>query len=181
MPDGNTIYIQFNLVTNKENQSLNDFNVELRRQIEQNKTQNLILDLRHNNGGDGSLLPPMLKTLNSFEVFNPKAKVFVIMGRATFSAAQNLLTEISTHANAILVGEPSGSKPNHIGESGWFQLPYSGLMGLVSTQFHKTSEAEDFRYWIAPHIPVTLSSTDYFSGYDSALQVIKEIIKTAQN
>lgn len=181
MPDENTIYIQFNLVTNKEDQSLNDFNVELRKQIEQNETQNLILDLRHNNGGDGSLLPPMLKTLNSFEVLHPKGNVYVIMGRATFSAAQNLLTEITTQTNAILVGEPSGSKPNHIGEAGWFKLPYSGLMGLVSTQFHKTSEAEDFRNWIAPHIPVTLSSTDYFSGHDSALQVIKEIIKTAQN
>jgi len=181
MKEENSIYIQLNSVTNKENQTLSDFNVELRKQIAKNETQNLILDLRHNHGGDGSLLPPMLKTLNRFEVMNPKGKIFVIMGRETFSAGHNLLTKITQYTSPILVGEPSGSKPNHIGESGWFQLPYSGLMGLISTQFHQDSKAEDNRKWISPHIPVTLSSTDYFNGNDKALGIIKNLIKTAEN
>jgi hypothetical protein len=33
------------------------------------------------------------------------------------------------------------------------------------------------REWIAPHIPVSLSSTDYFSGEDKALHTIMEVIK----
>jgi hypothetical protein len=143
-------------------------------------TQNLILDLRHNHGGDGSLLPPLLKTLQSFEIMNPQGKVFVIMGRETFSAGHNLLTEITINIDPILVGEPSGSKPNHIGESGWFQLPYSGLMGLVSTQFHQDSKPEDNRKWIVPHIPVGLASTDYFNGDDRALNTIMEVIKASE-
>lgn len=179
MPQESTIYIQFNTVTNKTEQSFNDFNIELRNQFTQNKTDNLILDLRHNHGGNGSLLPPMIKTLNSFEVMNPEGQIFVIIGRETFSAAQNLLTDITNYTNSILVGEPSGSKPNHIGEAGWFKLPYSGLMGLVSTQFHQTSKAEDQRKWIAPHIPVSLSSADYFNGNDKALNVILEMTKSA--
>lgn len=179
LPEYSTVYIQFNVVTQKEEQSLEDFNMELRKQITQNKTKNLILDLRHNHGGDGSLLPPMLKTIMNFEFKNPNGKIFVIMGRGTFSAGQNLLTDITSFTNAILVGEPSGSKPNHIGDAGWFQLPYSGLKGIVSTQFHQTSTAEDNRKWIAPHIPVGLSSTDYFNGNDKALNVIMEVIKTS--
>lgn len=179
LQDDNFIYIQFNAVTNKEEQSLEDFNIEVRNQIARSKMQNLILDLRHNHGGDGSLLPPLLKTLESFKVMNPKGRVFVIMGRETFSAGHNLLTEITKNIDPILVGEPSGSKPNHIGESGWFQLPYSGLMGLVSTQFHQDSKPEDNRKWIAPHIPVGLSSTDYFNGHDKVLIVIIEVIKTS--
>ena len=119
----------------------------------------------------------MLKTVINFEVMNPKGKIFVIMGRETFSAAQNLLTDITKYTNPIIVGEPSGSKPNHIGEAGWFKLPYSGLMGLISTQFHQTSKAEDNRKWIVPHIPVSLSSTDYFTGNDQALNIIMEVIK----
>jgi len=87
------------------------------------------LDLRFNSGGNGSITPPMLKTLIEFEINNPSGKIFVIMGRGTFSAAQNLLTEITEYTNPILVGEPSGSNPNHIGEAGWLKLPYSGLMG----------------------------------------------------
>lgn len=180
LPEYSTIYIQFNVVTQKEEKSIEDFNMEIRTQIDQNKTGNLILDLRHNHGGDGSLLPPMLKTIMNFEFKNPNGKIFVIMGRGTFSAGQNLLTDITSFTNAILVGEPSGSKPNHIGDAGWFQLPYSGLKGIVSTQFHQTSTAEDFRNWIAPHIPVTLSSTDYFEGNDRALDTIFEAIKTTE-
>ena len=154
-------------------------NIELRGQIVQSKAHNLVLDLRHNHGGDGSLLPPILKTLESFEIMNPDGKVFVIIGRETFSAGHNLLTEITKNINPILVGEPSGSKPNHIGESGWFRLPYSGVMGLVSTQFHQDSKPED-RKWIAPHIPISLSSTDYFNGNDRALNTIMEVIKDSK-
>ncbi len=79
-------------MTQKETQSLKDFNIELRNQIAQNKIQNLILDLRHNHGGNGAILPPMLKTVINFEVMNPKGQIFVIMGRETYSAGQNLLT-----------------------------------------------------------------------------------------
>jgi len=177
LPEDNSIYVQFNIVSQKRTQSLKDFNIEVRNQIAQNGIQNLILDLRHNHGGNGSILPPMLKTFINFEVMNPKGKLFVIIGRETFSAAQNLLTDITKYTNPIIVGEPSGSKPNHIGEAGWFKLPYSGLMGIISTQFHQTSKAEDNRKWIAPHIPIRLSSTNYFNGNDKSLNTILELIK----
>jgi hypothetical protein len=78
------------------------------------------------------------------------------------------------------VGEPSGSKPSFIGEAGWFQLPYSDLRGIVASQYHQTTKAEDDRKWIAPHIPVGLSSSDYFNGNDKALNVIMEVIKTSE-
>ena len=181
IPENNSIYVQFNVVTQKETQSLEGFNIELRNQISKNNIQHLILDLRHNHGGNGSLLPPMLKTIINFEVMNPDGNVFVLMGRETFSAAQNLLTDITKYTNAILVGEPSGSKPNHIGEAGWFKLPYSGLMGLISTQFHQTSKAEDNRNWIAPHIPISPLSTDYFNGNEKALNIIMDVIKSNKN
>jgi len=58
---------------------------------------------------------------------------------------------------------------------------YSGLMGLISTQLHQDSKAEDNRKWIAPHIPVSLSSTDYFTGNDKALNNIIEVIKTTES
>jgi C-terminal processing protease CtpA/Prc len=178
--ENHAIYIQFNSVQNKENQSLNDFTLEIQNQIDQKKAQILILDLRHNSGGNGAIRNHMLRLLVKFEANHPEGKVFVLMGRATYSATQNLLTEISTQTNAILVGELSSSKPSFIGEAGWFQLPYSGLMGIAASQYHKSSEAEDFREWIAPHIPVSLSSKDYFNGNDKAFNVIMEVIKTSE-
>jgi hypothetical protein len=53
-------------------------------------------------------------------------------------------------------------------------------MGLISTQFHQTSKAEDHRKWIAPHIPVSVSSADYFNGNDKALNIIMEVIKAKE-
>jgi tetratricopeptide (TPR) repeat protein len=176
----NAIYIQFNVIQQKKELTLMDFNSKLRENIKQSNSQNLILDLRFNAGGDGSIFPPMLKTLIEFEIINPEGNIFVLMGRGTFSAAQNLLTEITKFTNAILVGEPSGSKPSFIGEAGWFKLPYSGLIGIVASQYHQTYKAEDHRKWIAPDIPVSLSSTDYFKGNDKALNVIMEVIKTSE-
>ena len=180
LPKYNVMYIQFNVVQQKEELTLMDFNLKLRENIKQSNSQNLILDLWFNSGGDGSIVPPMLKTLIEFEIINPEGKIFVLVSRETFSAAQNLLTEITKFTNAILVGEPSGSKPSFIGEAGWFKLPYSGLIGIVASQYHQTYKAEDHRKWIAPHIPVSLSSTDYFNGNDKALNVIMEVIKTSE-
>lgn len=180
LPEHNAIFIQFNLVGQKEEQSLKDFNIELRGQIAQNKVQNFILDLRHNNGGNGAILGPMIKTIINFEAEYPEGTIFVLAGRETFSAAQNLLTRITTTTNAVFVGEPSGSSPNFTGESGWFKLPYSGLMGIISSQYHQSSESEDDRKWIAPHIPVARSSTDYFAGNDKAMDVILEVIKSSR-
>lgn len=177
LPQSNALYVQFNLVANSQEESLKDFSQRIQTQVSSPDIEHLILDLRHNNGGNGALLPPLLRSLIHFETTHPDGKLFVIFGRKTFSAAQLLLTQISQYTNAIMVGEPSGSRPNHIGESGWFRLPFSGLRGVISSQFHQASKAEDHRIWIPPHIPVSLSSDAYFSGEDPSLEAVNEIIR----
>lgn len=177
MPRDQAIYVQFNSVAEKEEQSLELFCEEWYTLSQKHKVQSLILDLRHNQGGNGALLPAMHEAVRKFVTMTPNGRVFVLAGRGTFSAGQNLLTKLTEYANPIVVGEPSGSRPNHIGEAGWVRLPNSGLMVIISTQFHQTSRAEDQRKWIAPHMPVPLSSEDYFSGKDPALEEVKKLIK----
>jgi tetratricopeptide (TPR) repeat protein len=172
----NAMYVQYNYVHNNPSHSFEDFNIALREKNAQLNVDNIILDLRHNAGGDGSTYPPILKTLVQFETSKPNNKLFVLIGRNTFSAAHNLLLDISRLTNAILVGEPTGSRPNALSEAGWFKLPYSGTWGIISSQFHQASKAEDHRIWVAPHVPVSLSSKDYFSGEDPAMKAIFEII-----
>lgn len=173
----NALYVQFNQVGNKKGLSLAEFSDSIIESVKHPAIKHLVLDLRHNNGGNGSLLPPLLRALINFETTHPDGKLFVIFGRKTFSAAHLLLAQISQFTNAVMVGEPSGSKPNHIGESGWFRLPFSGLMGVLSSQFHQASKAEDHRIWIPPHMPVSLASNDYFDRQDPALKAIEESIR----
>ena len=181
LPKHSAMYVQFNAFIAKDELTFLDFNLKLQENIKQNNYQNLILDLRFNAGGNGAMVFPMLKALIQFEATNPKGKIFVLMGRGTFSASQNFLVNITNVTNAILVGEPSGASPNFAGEAGHFKLPYSGLRGIVASQYHQASTAEDERKWNAPHIPVGLSSTDYFNGNDKALNIIMQVIKADEN
>ena len=176
VPENNSLYLQYNYVQNAESQSFAEFNQELMQQISEGNITNIILDLRHNAGGDGSTYPPLLETLVQFEAANANGKLFVLMGRNTFSAAHNLLLDINRLANPILVGEPSGSRPNALGEAGWFKLPYSGTWGLISSQYHQASKAEDHRIWIAPHVPVSVPASAYFANEDPAMNAVNAII-----
>ena len=132
----------------------------------------MVLDLRHNSGGDGSLIAPVVATTVLFKALRPKGTLFVLIGRNTFSAAHNLVMSITELTDAVLVGEPSGSRPNAISEAGWFNLPYSKQTGFISSQFHQYGAPEDHRIWIAPHVPVGLSAEQYFRGEDPVMTAV---------
>jgi hypothetical protein len=176
LPEHNAIYLQFNWVSERDDNTLADFSLQLVEAIKTSNLDNLIVDIRHNPGGNGAILPSLVRAVIFAETANPDGKLFIISGRGTFSAAHNMLTDINRLTDAVIVGEPSGSRPNAISEAGWFKLPHSGLMGLVSSQFHQFSKAEDHRIWIAPHIPTPLSSSDYFAGRDPSVEAIFQVI-----
>jgi hypothetical protein len=72
----------------------------------------MIFDLRLNRSGNGSLAQPLLlETIKS--KFDRRGKLFILMGRSTWSAAQFMLNDFEKYTNAIFVGEPSGSNGNH--------------------------------------------------------------------
>lgn len=80
---------------------------------------------------------------------NQRGKLFVIVGRQTFSAAMNGAAEIERHTNAIFVGEPTGSSPNFVGETIGVNLTYSKMRGSISDLYWQSSVAMDYRTWIS--------------------------------
>ena len=56
-------------------------------------------------------------------------------------------------------------------------FPYSGLTMTISTRYHQTDD-QDRRTWIAPKIPVALSSEDYFANRDPVMDAVLETIRT---
>ena len=171
------LYVQFNDAANKESQSLKQFSEQIQQHIINGEVADMVLDLRHNSGGDGSLNAPMVAAAVLFKALRPKGQLFVLIGRNTFSAAHNLVMSITGLTDAILVGEPSGSRPNAISEAGWFNLPYSKQTGLISSQFHQYGAPEDHRIWIAPHVPVSLSAEEYFRGDDPVMTAVISIVE----
>ena len=128
-----------------------------------------VIDLRHNFGGNGAWVTPFVTGLGSSE-FNQYGRLYILMGRSTFSAAQFFLHKFEELSYAIFVGEQSGAKPSHFGDARRVVLDNSGLTLRVSTIYWHSWLANDFRDAINPHISAPLTSTDFFAGHDAVLE-----------
>jgi hypothetical protein len=172
LPETKTVYFQFNRVLSDEKEPLDKFCERLFKFVNENDVQKLVIDMRWNNGGDSMLEPPLIKGLIRSDKINRRGKLFVIIGRRTFSAAQNGATWIERNTDAIFVGEPTGSSPNFIGEESPFELPYSKLMANVSDLFWQSSWPDDKREWIAPLLYTPPTFEDYRHNRDAAMEAI---------
>ena len=111
------------------------------------------------------------------EKVNRHGHLFVITGRRTFSAAMNGAADIEANTEAIFVGEPTGSKPNFVGETTIFPLPCSGLKVSISSLYWQRSHAFDDRTWIAPDLRAEMSSEDYRTNRDPSMEAIHAFIR----
>lgn len=170
------LYVQINQFEDGPVETLAQFARRLTDAIVKERPHDLVLDVRLNNGGNYEASFPILKALFSFQIEHPDGALYVIIGRDTESAAQNFISTIDAFGNAIFVGEPSGSSPDHIGDDTLVVLPYSGITGSIACAVHQTN-FRDLRPWIPPDVPVPLSSSDYFAQKDPAMAVIRLLIR----
>jgi C-terminal processing protease CtpA/Prc len=176
LPDGKTVYFQFNQVFDEPGNTIEQFAARLRATLAASKIRNLIVDVRHNSGGNLNLFMPLFRAIVAFDTSREGAGLYVLTSRQTFSAAQVFVNQLDRYTSAIIAGEPTGSRPNFVGESAPATLPYSGLQMTISTRYHQTDD-QDQRKWIAPKIPVDLSSEDYFANRDPVLDAVLEVIQ----
>ena len=181
LDDGKTLYFQFNQVTNKDDESIEEFAKRLFTRLVEEKPGYLIVDVRHNNGGNNTLVQPLVKTIIAYEQANEANKIFIITGRNTFSASQNFINRIEQWTEAVFVGEPSASSPNFVGEETTLILPYSRVRGSISNRYWQDAQPYDQRLWIAPRLPVAPTAADYFAGRDAALEAVLEVISNDQD
>jgi hypothetical protein len=166
------VYCQFNLIQHKEDESLDAFWDRLFAFIATHDVAALILDLRLNNGGNLMLNPMLIHHLIRAGRINEQGRLFTIIGRRTFSAAMHLTAQLAQHTHTLFVGEPTGSRPNFVGEENQFRLPYSGLIVSASNLYQQGSDPWDQRVWIAPDIGAELSANDMRMDHDPALAAI---------
>jgi hypothetical protein len=69
---------------------------------------------------------------------------------------------------AVLVGSPTGGKPNSYGNVRTLQLPNSGLQVGYSTRYFQIVSGSDPE-WIAPDLPVEPTIADLRAGRDALL------------
>jgi hypothetical protein len=165
------VYFQFNAVRDAPNEPFTDFCERLFAMIAELAVAKLVIDLRWNSGGNTYLEIQMLRRLIASPV-NRRGRLFVIIGRKTFSAAQNGTGMIARYTDAIFVGEPTGSSPTFIGETVPFRLPYSKAEVNISDLLWQSTWPTDYRPWVAPTLYTPPTFAAFRVNHDPALEAI---------
>lgn len=165
-------WVRIDRMADAHEESLAEFTARLMRSVDEKGIESMAIDLRRNHGGNGTLTQPLLRALIGSERINRPGHLFVLVSRETFSAAMAFAADLDLHTAALFVGEPTGSRPNFVGESSIFILPYSQLAISCSSRFHQNGHATDTRYWIPPDLPVDRSPAELTSREDEGRNAI---------
>ncbi len=177
LPVDHTLYVNFNGVRDDPSESLASFAQRVDGLLRSGDFSSVIVDVRLNNGGDNTLLAPLLATLRAFDEASDTHRIFTIIGRATFSAGQNFVTRLEATTRVVFVGEATGGKPNHFGDESDIPLPYSGLHVSVASRLYEDGGPADERSAIEPDIPVPVDASDYFANRDPAFDAAMAAIR----
>lgn len=170
LKSANAVYAVYNQCSDGDTETVAAFAARLFEFVAGNKVDKLIIDIRHNGGGDNYKNQPLILGMIAAAGINRPGHLFVLTGRQTFSAAQNFAADAERWTQAIFAGEPTGSAPNLWGDAKQMELPLTHLHPMVSTLYWQFSDPRDTRVWMLPDLPAPLSFADYLSGRDPALE-----------
>ncbi len=162
-PESKAVYIQYNACRNSKDRSFLDFTNDLVRAVASKPVSTYIVDLRFNGGGDSKIVQPLVKALKAAH----RTRVFVLVGRETFSSAFLAAMELRRECRGTLVGEAMGQRPNSYGDIRPLKLPNSGLTAYYCTKYFKLSPKDVPQ--VEPDVPIPLTAADYFAGKDPVL------------
>ncbi|HSE52942.1 MAG TPA: hypothetical protein VLB00_12195 [Gemmatimonadales bacterium] len=166
LPEAETVYVSF-----RGYQSLGENARSLFRFIDSTGARRLVIDLRQNGGGDflegrRHLVHP----LQRHPTLNQPGRLYVIVGRRTFSAAMANAIDFKKLTKAILVGEPVGERPNSYSENDEMTLPNSEVVVSYSTRYYKFLD-QDVPAFL-PDVRIDPSWPDFRAGRDPVIEWI---------
>jgi hypothetical protein len=133
------------------------------------KVRRVIVDVRRNGGGDNTTYGELTALLGSPRV-DRRGRLYLLTGRATFSAAANFAAEIERDTRALVVGEPTGGGVETYGDTTEIVLPTAGLRVHVAADYHERRRGpRDRRLAVVPDVRVEPSVADYLAGRDPVL------------
>ena len=163
----------------------------LQHDIVERRPQYVIVDLRFNPGGNylnaaffAQALPRLLPS---------NGKVFILVGRNTFSAAivTAAILKGQGRQHAVLVGETMGDAGSFWAEGGEVTLPNSKMIITYASAFHDLGHGcsnLDRCYWgdvavglkgvsLHPQIKIETTFADYAAGRDPVLDRVLSMVK----
>lgn len=166
--DRNAVYIRYRSCRQIDGRPFADLIDEVFRVIDSSHVEKFIFDVRSNGGGSSSIARPLVGEVKRREAINRKGGVFVLIDRGTYSSALLNAIDFRKDTEAVLIGEPTGGKPNHYGEVRFFTLPNTMIVITYSTKYFSTygSDAPSLN----PDIEAGLTFEDFMTCRDPALE-----------
>lgn len=178
-------YLQYNKCWSREAELINgkgknlsklpsfyDFMVKIFQTLKNQEIDKIVYDLTYNRGGNSSQGTVLIKNLAQYIKENPEKKIYVVVGRTTFSSAIINAMDFKNMTNAIFVGEETSGKPNHFGEVRSFNLPSSGLKVNYSTKYFQ--RVDDDLKTLTPDYIIETTFKDFKNGIDPVYEWIKK-------
>jgi hypothetical protein len=169
LEDEKIIYLNYNSCQQMRDKPFEIFAREFWDFIEGHEAEKLVLDIRNNRGGISSILDPFIKEVKKSS-FNQPGRLYVIIGRDTYSSAVLNAVRLKKETNASFVGEATGGEPNHYGEVKQFTLPNSEKPIRYSTKYFKWLD-EDTNT-LEPDMVIEETFAAYRAGVDPVTEWI---------
>lgn len=165
-PEQHLLYLKYNSCSNDPANPFVNVERELLAITERERVDYFVIDLRDNSGGSTEVARNLINEIRRRAAL--RGKVFVIIGRKTYSSA--LLNAVDLDIGATLVGEPTGGKPNSYGEVKFFTLPVSKLTVFHSTRLFQVVMGDPPS--LEPEVAVEVRAAEFFSRRDPVLEAI---------
>lgn len=160
------LYFAYNQCAEDPQQPMSEFLRSMVGDLETNHIQKIVVDLRNNAGGNSAILKDFIYYLRESPTLQRQGSVVVLIGHETFSSGLLNAIDLKMTAHAVLIGEPTGGKPNSFGDIQTYQLPNSKLTFSYSTKYFNLGMEEDALY---PDKFIPLTIQDLMNGTDPVL------------
>lgn len=137
----------------------------------------LVVDIRNNTGGNNYRNVPLMDGIAARPAYRIRGALYVITGRATFSAGADVGRRLAHVAEPIFVGERSRGDPRQSGNVERLTLPHSGLRVDYGEQHEIVGSGTSPYLPLDVEAPPTFAST--IAGRDAAIDVAIEAVLQA--
>ena len=164
------VYINFESYPTFED--MQGFGEELVGYISANQIKQVVIDMRHNGGGDLYVGVVLAYALNLADSINWENGVFVLTSNRTFSAGTSNAALFKQLLNAKIVGQPTGSNPNGYQDMDSFMLPGSKLTITYSKRLFRLSNQKNTA--LQPDMVINQQEQHFMEGTDTVLKQLIE-------
>jgi hypothetical protein len=162
------LYIQYNSCRNMKQLSFADFTRQVMEVADRRPVETVIIDLRHNGGGDSEVINPLVEALRGRPALRRKGRLFVLTSANTYSSGLLDAWRLRKLLHARVAGEASSQRPNTYGDVRYFELPNSKLRVDYCTKYFRIVAGDPDA--LPVDLPVPLTAGDYFAGRDPVLE-----------